>query len=266
MLGSSFTRINAMVLRHLFVLRRSWLRILEIVYWPTMQLFLWGFITLFFLKHSTWVAQAAGVLISAVLLWDVLFRSNLGVTLPFIEEMWARNLASLFITPLRPIELVLSLAILSFIRTTISVTPAALIALPLFQVWVFDVGFGLIAFFSNLLFMGWCIGLTVVAIVLRFGLAAESLCWLGVFLLAPISCIYYPIATLPEWLQAIAVALPAAHVFEGMRYVLFDGVFRWDLFVRATTLNGIYMVLSTVFFLRMFHVARIKGLLLQQGE
>ena len=262
----SWRRVAALLLRHLYVLRRSWPRLLELAYWPTMQMMLWGFITTFFLEHSTWVAQAAAVLISAVLLWDVLFRSNLGVALSFIEEIWSRNLGQLFVSPLRPCELVSSLLIMSFIRTIISVTPAAFLALPFFDVWVFQLGPPLIAFFANLLIMGWSVGLIVSALVLRYGLGAESLCWLGIFLVGPISGIYYPIATLPGWLRPVAWALPSAHVFEGMRGVLFEQVFRVDLFVAAVALNLVYLALSFAFFLFMFHTAREKGLLLQQGE
>lgn len=262
----SWRRVAALLLRHLYVLRRSWPRLLELAYWPTMQMMLWGFITTFFLEHSTWVAQAAAVLISAVLLWDVLFRSNLGVSLSFIEEIWSRNLGQLFVSPLRPCELVSSLLIMSFIRTIISVTPAAFLALPFFDVWVFQLGPPLIAFFANLLIMGWSVGLIVSALVLRYGLGAESLCWLGIFLVGPISGIYYPIATLPGWLRPVAWALPSAHVFEGMRGVLFEQVFRVDLFVAAVALNLVYLALSFAFFLFMFHTAREKGLLLQQGE
>ncbi len=262
----SWRRIGAMILRNLYVLRRSWPRILELAYWPLMQMLLWGFITTFFVQHSSWVAQATGVLISAVLLWDVLFRSNLGVSLPFTEEMWARNLAQLFVSPLRVHEMVASLLIMSFIRTVISVTPAAFLALPLYDVWVFKLGPPLITFFANLLVMGWSVGLVVSALVLRYGLGAESLCWLGVFLFAPLSGIYYPIDSLPGWLQPLAWALPSAHVFEGMRSVLFDDVFRVDLFFGAVALNVFYLALASAFFLYMAHVARQRGLLMQQGE
>jgi ABC-2 type transport system permease protein len=262
----SARRVFALTYRHLYLLRRSWPRVIELVYWPTMQLLLWGFITSFFIQHSSWVAQAAGVLISAVLLWDVLFRSNLGVTLPFVEEMWARNLASLFVSPLKPVEFVAALYLLSAVRTVVSILPAALLALPFFDVWVFDLGPPLAAFFINLLVMGWAIGLAVAALVLRFGLAAESLCWLGVFLLAPVSCVYYPVETLPGWLQAIALTLPSTYVFEGMRSVLFDDVFRWDLLQWAVGLNVLYLSLSAALFFWMVRVARERGLLLSQGE
>lgn len=259
-------RVMALLLRHLYVLRRSWPRLLELAYWPMIQMVLWGFVTKFFLGHSTWVAEAAGVLISAVLLWDVLFRANLGVSLPFIEEMWSRNLAQLFVSPLRDGEMVASLVIMSLIRTLISVTPAALLAFPFYDVWVFDLGIGLLAFFTNLLVFGTVIGIIVAALVLRYGLGAESLCWLGIFLLAPVSAIYYPVDALPQALQWVALALPSAHTFEGMRGVLFNQGFSWQHFFWAVSLNAVYLALATAFFLRMMNVAREKGLLLSQGE
>jgi ABC-2 type transport system permease protein len=262
----SWRRVSAIILRHLYVLRRSWPRILELAYWPTVQMILWGFVTLFFLQHSSWLAQAAGVLISAVLLWDVLFRSNLGVSLSFMEEMWARNLGQLFVSPLRPGELVAALMIMSLIRTVISVAPAAVLALPFYDVWVFALGPPLIAFFANLLIMGWSIGLVVSALVLRLGLGAESLAWLAVFAVAPLSGVYYPIETLPGWLQPVAWSLPSAYVFEGMRSVLFDDVFRLDLLAGAVGLNALYLSAATAFFIFMVRVARQRGLLLRQGE
>jgi ABC-2 type transport system permease protein len=264
--GFSWRRVSAILLRHLYVLRRSWPRVLDLAYWPTVQMVLWGFITVFFREHSTWVAEAAAVLISAVLLWDVLFRSNLGLSLSFLEEMWARNLAQLFISPLRPSELVTAVSLMSLIRTLIGVTPAALLALPLFDVWVFALGLPLIAFFTNLLVLGWSVGLVVSAAVLRLGLSAENLAFVAIFAIAPLSGIYYPIETLPGWLQPVAWALPSAYVFEGMRAVLFDGEFRLDLLAGAVGLNILYFAAAVLFFLRMVHIARRRGLLLQQGE
>ena len=264
--GSTGRRIGAIILRHAYVMRRSWPRLLELAYWPLMQMLMWGFITTFFLQHSSWVAQAAAVLISAVLLWDVMFRSNLGFAIPFVEEMYARNLGQLFVSPLRPWEYVVALMTMSLLRTVIGVLPAALLALPFYGVWVFELGLPLIAFFVNLLVMGWWLGLIASAIVLRNGLGAESLIWLGVFLLAPVSGIYYPIAVLPDWLEPVALALPSAHVFEGMRAVLFENRFDVPHFLWAAGLNALYLAGSTVFFLFMFHLARRHGLLLQQGE
>ena len=264
--GFSAQRVGAMLLRHLFVFRRSWPRVIELLYWPIMNLTVWGFFTVFLIDNSSWLARAAGVLIAGVLFWDILFRTNLGVGLSFIEEMWARNLGQLFVSPLRPYELMTSIIVMGSIRALIAVLPAGLLALPLYDFWVFSMGAPLYAFFFNLLLMGWSVGLFVSAIVLRFGLSAESICWAVLFLLAPVSCVYYPVATLPAWLQPVALAIPATHVFEGMRAVLFNEGFRVDLFWWALGLNVVYAALAAAFFLWMFDVARTRGLLLKQGE
>ena len=262
----SWRRLGAMVLRYVYLFRGSWPRLLELCYWPTVQMILWGFITTFFAGHSEWVMQGAGVLISAVLLWDVLFRGELGVTICFLEEMWSRNLANLCVSPLRPYELIAALLTMSFIRTFIGLVPAVLLAIPLYNYSIFDLGLPLIAFFANLLIMGWAVGLAIAGILLRWGLGAESLAWLAIFGVAPLSGIYYPISVLPGWLQPVALALPSSHVFEGMRAVLFDGVFRLDLFFNAVALNVVYIALGASTFLYFFRVARRRGLILQMGE
>jgi ABC-2 type transport system permease protein len=262
----SLRRIYALVLRNVYLLRSSGPRILELMYWPTMQMVLWGFITVFLVNHSSWVAQASGVLLSGVLLWDVLFRGQLGVSLVFMEEMWSRNLGNLFVSPLRPFELACALLTMSLIRTLFGVGGAALIAIPLFHYSVFSLGLPLLAFFVNLLVMGWAIGLLVSGIVLRYGLGAESMAWVAIFAVQPISGVYYPISTLPTWLQYVAAVLPASHVFEGMRSVLFDHTFRVDLLLHAVLLNVVYLTAGFFSFLAFFKVARVRGQLLQVGE
>ena len=262
----SLRRIRALVLRHIYLLRSSGPRILELVYWPTVQMVLWGFITVFLVNHSSWLAQASGVLLSGVLLWDVLFRSQLGVSLVFMEEMWSRNLGHLFVSPLRPYELACSLITMSLIRTLIGVGGAALIAIPLFDFSIFSLGLPLLAFFLNLIVMGWSIGLLVSGIVLRYGLGAESMAWIAIFAVQPISGVYYPIATLPTWLQYVAAMLPASHVFEGMRAVLFDHSFRVDFLWYAVALNVIYLSAGFLSFLAFFKKARVRGQLLHVGE
>ncbi len=255
-----------MALRYLYLLRGSWPRILEQAYWPTVQMIMWGFITQFFITNSSWVAHATGVLLSAVLLWDVLFRAQLGVSVVFMEEMFARNLGHLFASPLRPYELVFSLLLISLFRTLLGVGTAALLAIPLYHYSIFDLGLPLLAFFANLLVFGWAIGLLICGLLLRYGLGAESLAWASIFALGPISGIYYPISTLPGWLQPVAWAIPSSHVFEGMRAVLFDHRFDKELFFDAVLLNGIYIVLGMIVFLWVFRIARVRGLLLQVGE
>jgi ABC-2 type transport system permease protein len=264
--GLSLRRIGAMVLRHVYILRGSWPRVLELAYWPTIQMIIWGFITLFLQTNSSWVAGAFGVLLSAVLLWDVLFRGQLGFSLSFLEEMYARNLGNLFVTPLRPIEHVLSMMVMSAIRVIIGVLPAALLAIWLYEFNIFTLGLPLVAFFAALLITSWAVGLMVTALILRYGLGAESLAWFIIFLLAPVSAVYYPVETLPHWLQLIAWALPPTYVFEGMRAVLFGHGFRTDLLLGALGLDALYILLGVGAYMFSFRQARRRGLLLQVGE
>lgn len=259
-------RTGAMVLRYLYILRSSWPRIVELAYWPLMQMVLWGFISKFMMTNSSWVAQAAGVLIAAVLLWDVLFRGQLGFSMSFLEEMWSRNLANLFVTPLRPIEFVFALTVMSFIRTLIGVGPAACLAILFYHYSIFDLGLPLVAFFFNLMMLGWAMGLIITALILRNGLGAESLAWMAMFVLAPLSGVFYPVATLPGWLQAVSHALPSSYVFEGMRALMFHGVVRLDYLVTALGLNVLYLLGAGAYFLYTFHVARRRGLLMRAGE
>ena len=262
----SFRRIGAMILRYCYLLRVSWIRLAEAAYWPTIHMILWGFTSQFLQSHSSWLVQGTGVLLGAVLLWDVLFRSNLGVSLSFMEEMWSRNLANLFVTPLRPYELITALVAMSLLRTVLGLIPAVLLAMVFYEFNIFDLGLPLIVFFVNLVISGWSAGLAVSALVLRFGLGAESLAWVLVFALAPLAAIYYPVSTLPEWLQGVASALPMAHVFEGMRQVLFEGTMNIKHMVYAVFLNAGYFLAATLLALTMFHSARKHGLFLDVGE
>ncbi len=265
--GLALRRIRAMLRRHLYLLRSSWPRLLELAYWPTVQMILWGFITKFLAGQTDLLSQAAGFFLAAVLLWDVLFRSQLSVSLLFMEEMYARHLGHLFVSPLRPHELVTSLFAMSLIRVLIGVGGAALLAIPIHHFSIFAaLGPALIAFFANLLWFGWAMGLMIAALVLRLGLGAESLAWALIFLIQPLSGVYYPITTLPAWLQPIAWTLPSAPIFEGMRAVLFSNVLRTDLLAYAIALNLAWMALAVIVFLLLFRSARNRGLLLQVGE
>ena len=269
--GTPIGRISALLLRYLYLLRSSWPRIIEIAYWPTMQMIIWGFVSQHFATASPELT-AGGILISAVLVWDSLFRSHISYTLSFLEEMWSRNLGNLFVSPLRPSELIAALASVSMMRTLIGMVPAALLAIPFFGVSVFDMGLPLLAFFLNLVFTGWAISQFVTGILIRYGLGAESLTWVLPFMIAPFSCIYYPLKTLPEWMQSVAAFIPTSYVFEGMRALLIpeegaaQGVFRSDLLLYAFGLNLIYFALGLGAFFWAFNAARKHGLLLQSGE
>jgi len=180
--------------------------------------------------------------------------------------MYARNLGNLMISPLRPVEFVLSLMIMSLVRLSIGMVPVTILAIAFFGFNLWALGFALAAFFVNLILTSWSIGIFVSGVLLRNGMGAESLAWTIMFLFLPLTCVYYPVAVLPHWLQYVAWALPPTYVFEGMRALLIDHVFRADLMLEAFLFNAILFAGASIAFLLLLRSAREQGSLLQMGE
>jgi ABC-2 type transport system permease protein len=259
-------RIGAMILRYWYLLVSSWPRLLELIYWPALQIITWGFLQTYITANAGFFAKAGGTLIGAVILWDILFRGQLGFSISFLEEMWARNLGNLMMSPLTPIEFLLALMAMSLIRLAIGVIPMTVLALVFFQFNFYSLGLPLIAFFCNLIFTSWAVGIFVSGLVLRNGLGAESIVWTMMFALMPLTCVYYPVQVLPDWLQYVAWSLPPTYVFEGMRALLIDHVFRADLMLAALALNAVLLLASFAAFLALLRSARRVGSLLGGGE
>ncbi|MBB4378856.1 ABC-2 type transport system permease protein [Bradyrhizobium sp. Rc3b] len=264
--GISVHRIGAMILRYWYLLLSSWPRLLELLYWPALQVITWGFIQYYIAENSNFFARAGGTLIGAVILWDILFRGQLGFSISFLEEMWARNIGNLMMSPLRPIEFLLSLMVMSLIRLAIGIIPMTLLALFMFQFNVYALGLPLIAFFCNLIFTSWSVGIFVSGLVLRNGLGAESIVWTLMFAILPLACVYYPVSVLPVWLQYVAWALPPTYAFEGMRALLIENTFRADLMLEALAINAVFLVASFASFLALLRSAKRHGSLLSGGE
>lgn len=264
--GLSLYRVAAMVERYWYLLRSSWPRLIELVYWPAVQMLMWGFLQLYVSQTDSFFARAGGTFIGAVLLWDVLFRGQLGFSVSFLEEMWSRNLANLMMSPLRPVEFIAALMIMSVVRLAIGMAPVSLLAIWFFGFNLYGLGLALAAFFANLLLTSWAVGIFVSGLLLRHGLGAENLAWTLMFLLLPLTCVYYPVAVLPWWLQYVAWALPPTYVFEGMRALLIDHVFRADLMLQALALNAVFFTAGALAFLGLLASARRHGSLLQTGE
>src|SRR5712691_6173096 len=262
----SMRRVGAMVLRYWYLLRSSWPRILDLIYWPAVQMLMWGFLQLYINQNSSFFTQSAGVFIGSVLLWDILFRGQLGFSISFLEEMYARNMGNIMMSPLRPVEFVAALMIMSLIRLAIGMVPVSLLAIAFFGFNIWGLGFALAAFFANLILTSWSIGILVSGLVLRNGMGAESLAWTFMFILLPLTCVYYPVAVLPDWLQAVAWALPPTYVFEGMRALLINHAFRADLMVHALALNAVFFAVAIAGFVALLDSARRQGSLLQTGE
>jgi len=228
-------RVGAMVLRYLYLLRSSWTRLLELIYWPAVQLLVWGFLQFYIAQNSGFFARASGVFIAAVLM-------------------------------LRPIEFVCALMIMSLIRLAIGMVPVTFLAIAFFGFNVYGLGLSLAAFFLNLILTSWAVGIVVSGVLLRNGMGAESLAWTLMFVLMPLACVYYPVSVLPDWLQVVAWALPPTYAFEGMRALIMEHAVRADLMVEAFVLNALYFSAGVVAFLQLLKSARRVGSLLQTGE
>jgi ABC-2 type transport system permease protein len=264
--GIGWHRVGAMLLRHWYLLTSSWPRLLEMVYWPALTLISWGFLQNYISSNAGFFAKAGGTLIGAIILWDILFRGQLGFSMSFLEEMWSRNLGNLMMSPLTPFEFVLSLMIMSLIRLAIGIVPMVTMAAMFFDFNLLGLGVPLVAFFCNLIFTSWAVGIFVSGLVVRNGMGAESLAWTLVFILLPLACVYYPVSVLPAWLQPVAWLLPPTYVFEGMRALMFDKVFRADLMLEALAINVVLFVAAIVGFVALLNSARSAGKLIQSGE
>jgi ABC-2 type transport system permease protein len=262
----NFSRIYGLFLRHFFLITQSFPRVLDLIYWPSIQITLWGFISNFFASHSAYYNGTVGVILSCAILYDFLFRTSIGFNILFLEEIWSRNFTNLFIAPMKLSEIILSLIFTALVRALIGLVPAILLTSPLFGISILDLGIPLFFLFLSLYIFGITLGLMVSAGLLRFGPSFENISWSTLFLLAPFGCVYYPIEILPEFFQSIALSLPLVYIFEEARSILIDQTFNFQNLAKAFYLNLIYLVMAISIFYYSFAQARKKGSLINIGE
>jgi ABC-2 type transport system permease protein len=255
-----------LVARHLYLYKRSLARVMEIFYWPFLDLVIWGFITMYLMRFKGDMPGAVTWFLGALILWDVLFRAQQGITISFLEEIWARNLLNLFASPLKPSEFLAATIALSIFKVSAVSVVLVVAALVFYDYNVFKIGLFLVPFVLSLILTGWVIGVLTTSLIMRFGQEVEVLAWGMVFLFQPISCVFYPMEILPPWLQAIAWGNPAAHVFEGMRMVLLEGSWPLVHLAWAVGLNIVYLTFMILWFHYMFSVCKDRGLLVRVGE
>jgi ABC-2 type transport system permease protein len=259
-------RICAIVLRNVYLYKRSLPRLMEIFYWPLLDLFLWGFITLYLMRSGKNLPNFVAFFLGALILWDILFRSQLGISVSFLEDVWARNFLNLFVSPLSPAEYIVALMGVSLGKILIAGTVMSLLAWLFYSFNIFVIGVSLLPFVISLVVLGWTIGIFTTSLILRFGQQAEILAWGIAVLFQPISAVFYPVSVLPKPLRFLAQFNPASYVFEGMREVVTDSAMPAGKLAASFGINAVYMVLAFVFFLRILKTVRKKGLLSRIGE
>jgi len=221
---------------------------------------------MFFTLHSDYYNHTAGVILSAAILYDFLFRSSISFNMLFLEEIWSRNFTNLFVAPLKVSEIITALTSTALLRTLIGIIPAIILMSPLFGVSLLKMGPPLFLLFLSLYLFGTTLGLLVTSGLLRYGPAFENIAWSSLFLLAPLGCVYYPLSILPEWLQILAKGLPLVYIFEEARSILVNNVVNYSNIVSALILNFIYFSSAIVVFYLAFSGARKKGTLINVGE
>ena len=262
----NLNRMYALSIRHLYLIKGSFPRILDLIYWPTIQIILWGFISKFFTMYSDYYTNTVGVILSCAILYDFLFRSSISFNMLFLEEIWSRNFTNLFVAPLKISEIIIALTFTALLRTLIGIVPAIILMSPLFGVSILNMGPALLLLFLSLYMFGTTLGILVTSGLLRFGPAFENTAWSSLFLLAPLGCVYYPLSILPEWLQYVSKFLPLVYVFEEARSILINNVISYENIFKALLLNLFYFVIAIIIFYFSFYGARKKGILVNMGE
>jgi ABC-2 type transport system permease protein len=238
---------------------------IEMLFWPMLDLLVWGFLTIYLQKLNHGTPSAVTFLLGAMIFWDVLFRSQQGMTVSFLEDVWTRNIINVFVAPVRVREFLTATALVGLIKVGIIIVLLTVVAWWLYGFNLTVLGWGLIPLFVNLMVMGWGIGMVTTALIMRFGQAVEMLAWAIPFLFQPLSAVFYPVSVLPPWLQAVAWGLPSTHVFEGMRSVLAGGGFPSGYLLWAMGLNAVFLAAETWFFMWMYQSTREKGYLAKLG-
>tara|TARA_B100001996_G_scaffold382637_1_gene375025 strand:- start:417 stop:1193 length:777 start_codon:yes stop_codon:yes gene_type:complete len=256
----------ALSIRHLYLIKGSFPRILDLIYWPTIQIILWGFISKFFTMYSDYYNNTIGVILSCAILYDFLFRSSISFNMLFLEEIWSRNFTNLFVAPLKLSEIIIALTSTALLRTLVGIVPAIILMSPLFGVSLLKMGPPLFLLFLSLYLFGTTLGLLVTSGLLRFGPAFENTAWSSLFLLAPLGCVYYPLSILPDWLQILAKGLPLVYIFEEARSILITDLVNYKNIITALALNLFYFTIAVVVFYIAFYGARKKGTLVNMGE
>lgn len=256
-------RIKGLLIRHLYIYPRSIPRLMNMFFWPILDLLVWGFLSVYLGKLNLANVNIASVLLGAVIFWEFLSRSQGAVSIAFLEDVWERNILNVFVTPVRISEFLASTMLLGFSRIVLSGGAMTILAYLLYHFNIFQFGIYTIPFLINLLFFGWILGIFTTAIILRFGSSAQVLAFGLIFLIQPFSAVFYPVSALPTFLQPFSYMFPSTYVFEGMRTVISKGSLPLTDLAYSFILNLIYLVIVVTLFYKVFAKVKVQGKLLK---
>jgi ABC-2 type transport system permease protein len=256
-------RVKAVILRHAYEVYHNANHITYMVYWPIVNIVVWGFFTLY-LRHGDRLEPGIiSCLLGAVILWGFFNAFQRDIAVGFLEELWSRNLVSLFGSPLSVTEYVTGLLIITSAKAMIALTVESLIAWLFYHYNIFPMLMMLIPFILNLAVFALTIGIIISGLIFRYTTKFQAMAWSFAGILMPLSCVFYPVSSLPRFLRPMASLLPTTHSFEGMREAIESGGFSHSHFNWGLGLNLIYFFFAIGFFRLMFEAARSRGLLVK---
>lgn len=253
----SVQRVYAVLLRILYLQRRSPMRITEMFYYPALDIALWCFTSKWLQSGNTTSMLVA--LATNLVLWQVVWRANSDISITMVEELWNRGMTNFFGSPLTLTEWMVAV-MFSGIATLIVIIPYTMtIIWSIYGINIFDLGPMMLIYMLLLLCSGWALGFLMTSIIIYFGRRAQSLPWMS-FVFVPISAVYYPLETLPKFLQKVALCIPMTHIFEAIRHHIFTGTVAWAQLGRGAVMTGLLLFLAIVIFRTSFSKALKRGL------
>lgn len=254
-------RIYAVVLRQFFLMRGSYSRIVPLFAWVTVDIVLWGFISEYLNTITRAGLKVGATILGAVLLWDFFMRAMQGVSMAFFEDVWSRNFLNFFASPLSIGEYLAGLVISSLLTSTFGLGVMLLLADTVFGLSFLSIGLMLIPFLLILSLFGMSLGIMACAMVLRLGPASEWFVWPIPALIVPFAGVYYPVSTLPRWMQLVAQTLPPAYLFENFRAVWAGQAVSWGSLALGLFLTLVYVFAAFGVFIRTYGYALQTGLI-----
>lgn len=258
----SLQRVWAIVIRHLFTWRRELESLAESFWWPSFDLFIWGLTTIY-LQNRGVPSIFTSMILGAIIFWMFVYRSQQEMGISFLRDVWDRNLLNLLTSPLTIWEFMAALLTLGIIKLIISTVWMTFLAYLLFSFNIFRLGFVLIPFVINLLIFGWSAGFVINGLIMKYGYRIQAFAWTLILIIQPFSAVFYPIAAMPAWMQAVSRFLPSSYIFEGMREVFMKGQIDTATLATAGGLNLVYLILSLLYFNKCFGDARESGMIVK---
>lgn len=232
----------------------------DMLYWPLIDVLSWGLASQWLVQSNPEHSSLVVSTIVALVVWNVVWRSQSEVGRNMLDEIWNKNLLNIFSTPLTLLEWVTSVLLQSIAKTIITGGMVALAILALYSVNVLVLGWWLLPFLLLMTMTGWATGFVAASVIVRWGQKMQTMVWVLPGMLIPLSGVYYPAAQLPPVLREISVAVPSAYVFDAMRQVVSTGAADVSLLVTSACLNVLYLTLSILLFVRMFKKSKALNL------